>query len=66
MEFDDSSDPEVIEDDFKPVPSNLNKFGREGTKHAAQEWFKETQTHNVYDSSAGKFAEWFHGIISRK
>ncbi|PVD19339.1 hypothetical protein C0Q70_19826 [Pomacea canaliculata] len=66
MEFDDSSDPEVIEDDFKPVSSNLNKFGREGTKHAAQEWFKETQTHNVYDSSAGKFAEWFHGIISRK
>ena len=66
MEGEDSSDSEVLEDDFKPVQSNLNKFGRAGTKKAAAEWFKETQTYNVLDTNSGRFAEWFHGIISRK
>ncbi|KAK7503508.1 hypothetical protein BaRGS_00005047, partial [Batillaria attramentaria] len=66
MEDVDSSDSEVLEDDFKPVQSNLNKFGRPGTRKAAAEWFKETQTENVLDTASGRFAEWFHGIISRK
>ena len=66
MEEEDSSDSEVLEDDFTPVQSNLNKFGRVGTRKAAAEWFKETQTYNVLDSNSGRFAEWFHGIISRK
>ena len=66
MEDEDSSDSEVLEDDFKPVQSNLKKFGRAGTKKAAVEWFKETQTYNVLDTTSGRFAEWFHGIISRK
>ena len=66
MEDEDSSDSEVLEDDFKPVQSNLKKFGRAGTKNAAVEWFKETQTYNVLDTTSGRFAEWFHGIISRK
>lgn len=66
MEEGDSSDSDVLEDDFKPVQSNLNKFGRPGTRKAAAEWFKETQTENVLDENSGRFAEWFHGIISRK
>ncbi|KAL8615976.1 hypothetical protein ACOMHN_034652 [Nucella lapillus] len=66
MEGDDSSGSDVMEDEFTPVQSNLNKFGRVGTRHAAAEWFKETQTPNVLDTSSGRFAEWFHGIISRK
>ena len=63
---DSDSSGEILEDDFKPVKSNLKKFGRPGTRRAAAEWFKSTQTLNVLDSQSGRFAEWFHGIISRK
>jgi hypothetical protein len=66
MEDEGDSEAEVIEDDFKPVPSNLNKFGRAGTKKAAAEWFKTTQTYNVFDEKSQRFCDWFHGIISRK
>ncbi|KAK7115853.1 myosin-IIIb-like isoform X2 [Littorina saxatilis] len=66
VEGSDSSDSEVLEDDFKPVNSNLNKFGRPGTKKAAAEWFKQTQTEHVMNPTNTRFAEWFHGIISRK
>ena len=62
----DDDEGEVLEDEFKPVASNLTKFGRPGTRRAACEWFKQTQTEYVLDQSASKFADWFHGIISRK
>lgn len=60
------TDSETIEDNFKPVTSNLNRFGREGTKNAAVNWFKETQTYNVLEEDQSKFADWFHGIITRR
>ena len=59
------SDNEILEDDFQPVTS-LRRFGRPGTKHAAVNWFRETQTEYVIDQNQNRFAEWFHGIISRK
>ncbi|XP_035829712.1 unconventional myosin-VIIa [Aplysia californica] len=66
MEEESGSDSEILEDDYQPVSSNLKKFGREGTKTAAINWFKETQTYNVVDKNENKFSEWFHGIISRR
>lgn len=67
MEDDDENiETEILEDDFTQVQSDLNRFGRAGTKAAAAVWFKSTQTLNVLDSKSGRFAEWLHGIISRK
>nr|XP_022331356.1 myosin-IIIb-like isoform X1 [Crassostrea virginica] len=62
-----SSDSEFSEDEFKPVSSH--NFGTPGTKQATLRWFKETQTHQIYDpvNVTGNFiAEWFHGVISRR
>ncbi|CAG5119105.1 unnamed protein product, partial [Candidula unifasciata] len=38
---------------------------RADTKEAAVNWFKTTQTENVLVPQQNKFADWFHGIISR-
>ncbi|XP_048250149.1 myosin-IIIb-like isoform X2 [Haliotis rufescens] len=62
---DDDADDEVMEDDFKADASNRNKFGAPGRK-ATTIWFQSTQTENVVEPQSGKFAQWFHGIISRK
>ncbi|XP_061172927.1 myosin-IIIb-like [Saccostrea echinata] len=62
-----SSDSEYSEDEFKPVSSH--NFGTPGNRQATVRWFKETQTHQVYDpvNASGNFiAEWFHGVISRR
>ncbi|XP_041373643.1 myosin-IIIb-like [Gigantopelta aegis] len=60
------SDDDIIEDDFQPILSNKNKFGQPGTRQATAVWFKETQTNHVIDEHSGKFASWFHGIITRR
>ncbi|GFO14637.1 myosin-iiib [Plakobranchus ocellatus] len=68
METTSDSD-EALEDDFEAAATatnRLERFGREGNKQAAMNWFKETQTYNVVDQNQNRFAEWFHGIISRR
>lgn len=64
-----SDSDDLLEDDFEAAASSTNRlqrFGREGNKQAAMNWFKETQTYNVVDQNQNRFAEWFHGIISRR
>ncbi|KAL3866198.1 hypothetical protein ACJMK2_043520 [Sinanodonta woodiana] len=60
---DSSSGSEYSEDEFVPVPSTSHV----PDKGAAVQWFKETQSHQVYDPQRENFiAEWFHGVITRR
>ncbi|RUS80245.1 hypothetical protein EGW08_012010, partial [Elysia chlorotica] len=64
-----SDSDDLLEDDFEAAAtksSHSQRFGKEGNKQAAMNWFKETQTYNVVDQNQNRFAEWFHGIISRR
>ena len=42
------------------------EFGQTGTRDAAVQWFKKTQSTKVKDPFSGEFAPWFHGIIKRR
>ena len=46
--------------------SPTKQFGPAGSRMASVRWFKETQLHGVRNSSGSGFAQWFHGIISRR
>ena len=56
------------EDDFSQsaLRSPTKQFGPAGSRMASVRWFKETQLHGVRNSSGSGFAQWFHGIISRR
>ncbi|BFZ01812.1 hypothetical protein BsWGS_04851 [Bradybaena similaris] len=45
--------------------TQVKESSRADTKQAAVNWFKETQTNNVTIPEQNRFADWFHGIISR-
>ena len=65
-EDDDEGGVSDSEDDFTPQPTTgATKYGPAGTKQASLRWFKETQSTKLQQPSGG-FAEWFHGIITRR
>ena len=65
-EWSGSDSDEVLEDEFEPVKSTgVTKFGEVGTKEASVQWFKQTQSIKLKMPTGG-FAEWFHGIITRR
>ena len=59
----DSDD--VLEDEFVKTAKKGGKFGPQGTKAATIKWFKTTQSDKLKEHT-GVFAEWFHGIITRR
>lgn len=62
----DEDDDELAEDEFKPIKSrDMSIYGKPGTKDATVQWFKQTQSIKLRQPN-GQFAEWFHGIITRR
>ena len=59
------SESEVSEDEFQPVKTTGQVFGPTGTRQASVRWFKATQSQSVRRED-GAFADWFHGIITRR
>uniref|UniRef100_A0A0B7B4T0 SH2 domain-containing protein n=1 Tax=Arion vulgaris TaxID=1028688 RepID=A0A0B7B4T0_9EUPU len=54
--------------DKDDIPHSLlkrEKSSRSEIKEAAVNWFRETQIDNVTVPNQNRFAEWFHGLISR-
>lgn len=60
-----ASDGDILED--VPQAQNPNAiYGPEGSRQATVKWFQHTQSVRVRDDASGKFAAWFHGIITRR
>ena len=55
-------DGSVPEDDFDQVSASQPQAG---SRKASLGWFKQTQLPQIKEAQ-GQFAEWFHGIITRR
>lgn len=66
IQEEEAEDDSQSEDEFEPVKTTgMTIYGEAGTRQASVRWFQATQCDRL-KSPTGGFAQWFHGIITRR